>query len=197
MLTELVQHVVRREPDFDGFDVSAEVDRLFSFHFPLFLSELLDEVAGGRSNRVLAEWAEAFDWIAGTTRLVGKAMVSALDTGKLETAAKAAKKAGKTETAKWLERLKADWRPVRAWIDGVVVYGHGDDDYGYQSDHEANVAAGKEKRAPLGEMHGMIPLHPKLVETMQAGGWTWLVDQTEAKDFMHFEDRAAFAALKQ
>ena len=43
----------------------------------------------------------------------------------------------------------------------------------------------------------MIPLHPKLVETLEAGGWTWLVDQTEAKDFMHFEDRAAFAALKR
>ena len=202
---ELFQHVVRRESSFSAFDVWAEKDskrwleanRLFNVHFPLFLAELLDDVKGGDSNTVFAEWAEAFDWIAGTTRLVGKAMVSALDTAKLETAAKAAKKAGKTETAKWLERLKADWRPVRAWIDGVVVYGHGDDDYGYQSDHEANVAAGKEKRAPLGEMHGMIPLHPKLVETMQAGGWTWLVDQTEAKDFMHFEDRAAFAALKR
>jgi hypothetical protein len=43
----------------------------------------------------------------------------------------------------------------------------------------------------------MIPLHPKLVETLEAGGWTWLVDLQHAKDFMHFEDRAALAALKR
>ncbi len=114
MLTELVQHVVRREPGFDGFDVSDEVDRLFSFHFPLFLSELLDEVAGGRSNRVLAEWAEAFDWISGTTRLVGQAMVGALDADQLRAASAAA---SDPETAAWLDRLAADWPQVRAWIE--------------------------------------------------------------------------------
>jgi hypothetical protein len=186
-----------------SFDVWAETDtqkwleanRLFNFHFPLFLSELLDDVKGDESNTVLAEWAEAFDWIAGTTTLVGRAMVSALDAGKLTTAAKAAKKASKSETAKWLERLAADWPQVRAWIDGVVVFRDGT--YANVADYEAKVAAGKEKRTPVGQLHGMIALHPKLVETMEAGGWTWLVDQTEAKDFMHFEDRAGFAAIKR
>ncbi len=70
---ELFQHVVRRESSFSAFDVWAEKDtnrwleanRLFNFHFPLFLSELLDDVKGGDSNTVLAEWGEAFDWIAG------------------------------------------------------------------------------------------------------------------------------------
>ena len=66
-----------------------------------------------------------------------------------------------------------------------------------QARSRAKVAASTEKRTPIGELNGMIPLHPKLVETMEAGGWTWLIDQTEAKDFMHFEDRAAFAALKR
>ncbi len=122
-------------------------------------------------------------------------MVSALDAGKLAAASKAAGKAGKTETAKWLDRLVKDWPQVRAWIEGVVVYRGGE--YASLSEHEQKVAAGKEKRTVAGELHGMIPIHPKLAETMEAGGWTWLVDQTEAKDFMHFEDRAAFAALKR
>ena len=43
----------------------------------------------------------------------------------------------------------------------------------------------------------MIPLHPKLVETMRRAAGRGSIDQTEAKDFMHFEDRAAFAALKR
>ena len=43
----------------------------------------------------------------------------------------------------------------------------------------------------------MLPLHPKLVETMLAGGWSWLIDQQHAKDLMHFEDRAAMKALKK
>jgi hypothetical protein len=200
---ELFQHVVRRDSGWSSFDVWAETDtqkwleanRLFNFHFPLFLAELLDDVKGGDANTVLAEWAEAFDWIAGTTTLVGRAMVSSVDAAQLGKSAKAAKKAGKTETAKWLERLVADWPQVRAWIDGVVVFRDGT--YANVADYEAKVGAGKEKRTPVGRLQGMIPLHPKLVETMEAGGWTWLVDQTEAKDFMHFEDRAAFTALKR
>ena len=69
--------------------------------------------------------------------------------------------------------------------------------WSYTSEHETRVAAGKEKREVKGELHGLISLHPKLVETLEAGGWTWLIDQTEAKDFMHFEDRKAFEAIKK
>jgi hypothetical protein len=49
-----------------------------------------------------------------------------------------------------------------------------------------------------GTLRGTVTVHPKLVETMIAGGWTWLVDyrHDDQKDFMHFEDRAAQAALK-
>ena len=92
---ELFEHVVRREPAFAhstpgrGGRERLEADRLFAFHFPLFLSELLDEVEGGDSHTVLAEWAEAFDWIAGTTTL-GRAMVAGLDAADLAAAAAAA-----------------------------------------------------------------------------------------------------------
>jgi hypothetical protein len=115
---ELFQHVVRRDPGFSGFDVSAETDierwieadRRFNFHFPLFLSELLDAAGGGGSNTVLAEWGEALDPIAGTTMLVGRAMVASLDAGQLRAAARSAG----ADTAAWLDRVADDWPSIRA-----------------------------------------------------------------------------------
>jgi hypothetical protein len=200
---ELFAHVVARESGWGSWDGWAETDakkwleasRLFNVHFPLFLSELLDDVKGGNANTALAEWGEALDWMADTTAMVGRMMVGAQDAGKLRTAAAAAKKAGKADTAKWLEKTAADWGAVRAWIEGVVMYDS--EHWAYVSEHRAKADAGKEKRKPIGELHGMIPLPPKLVETLQAGGWTWLVDFQHAKDFMHFEDRTAFNALKR
>jgi hypothetical protein len=112
--SELFEHVVRRAPG-SGDDP----DRRFAFHFPLFLAELLDDVEGGDSNTVLAEWGEAFDWIAGTTTLVGQAMVSGLDAERVRAAAETARTAGKDETGEWLERIAAGWPQVRALIEGA------------------------------------------------------------------------------
>ncbi|MDA0166551.1 hypothetical protein OM076_40180 [Solirubrobacter ginsenosidimutans] len=200
---ELFAHVVGRESGWGSWDGWAEKDtkkwleasRLFNVHFPLFLSELLDDVKGGNSNTALAQWGEALDWMADTTGMVGRMLVGSQDATKLRTAAKAAEKAGKPITAKWLEKTADDWPAIRGWIEGVVMYDT--EHWAYVSEHRAKVAAGTEKRTPKGELHGMIPLHPKLVETLEAGGWTWLVDLQHAKDFMHFEDRAAFAALQR
>jgi hypothetical protein len=200
---ELFAHVVGRESGWGSWDGWAEkntqkwleASRLFNVHFPLFLSELLDDVKGGNANTALAQWGESLDWMADTTGMVGRMLVGSQDAGKLRSAAAAAKKAGKADTAKWLEKTAADWPAVRGWIEGVVMYDS--EHWAYASEHKAKVAAGKEKRKPLGELHGMIPLHPKLVETLEAGGWTWLVDFQHAKDFMHFEDRTAFNALKR
>jgi hypothetical protein len=133
--------------------------------------------------------------MADTTGMVGRMMVGSQDAAKLRTAAATAKKAGKATTAQWLEKTADDWSAVRGWIEGVVMYDS--EHWAYVSEHRAKAAAGKEKRKPVGELHGMIALHPNLVETLEAGGWTWLVDFQHAKDFMHFEDRAAFAALKR
>ena len=200
---ELIAKVVKRESGWSSWDPWAETDSddwleasdLFNFHFPKFLSELLDDALGGTANTSLAEFGEAFDWLGGT-QAVGELMVGDQNPKMLRDAAKKAKKDKKAETAKWLERVADNWTPVRAWIEGVVMY-KGSDAWSFTSDHEKRVAAGKEKRAVKGELHGLIPLHPKLVETLEAGGWTWLIDQTEAKDFMHFEDRKAFEAIKK
>jgi hypothetical protein len=198
---ELIAKVAKRESGWASWDPWKETgtakwleaSRLFNRHFPKFLSELLDDALGGSANTDLANFGEAFDWLGGT-QAVGELMVAEQDPKKLRAAAAKAKKDKKAETAKWLERVAADWLHVRAWIEGVVMYEKGG--WSFTSEHEGRVAAGKEKRAVKGELHGLIPLHPKLVETLEAGGWTWLIDQTEAKDFMHFEDRKAFEALK-
>jgi len=199
---ELIAKVVKRESGWSSWDPWAETDSdkwleasdLFNQHFPMFLSELLDDALGGAANKDLAAFGEAFDWLGGT-QAVGELMVAQQDPKKLRDAAKKAKKDKKDETAKWLERVAGDWTQVRAWIEGVVMYKKGG--WSYTSEHEKRVSEGKEKRAVAGELHGIIPLHPKLVETLEAGGWTWLIDYTEAKDFMHFEDRKAFEAIKK
>jgi hypothetical protein len=109
--SELFAHVIARASP----DAPEDPERRFAFNFPLFLSELLDDVDGGDSHTVLAEWAEAFDPIAGTTTLVGRAMVSALDAGRLRAAAA---RANDRETARRLELLAAEWPQVRARIEG-------------------------------------------------------------------------------
>ena len=153
---ELFQHVVRRESSFGAFDVWAEKDskswleanRLFNFHFPLFLAELLDDVKGGDSNTVFARVGRGvgLDRRDDEAGRQGDGLVARH--GKARTAAKAAKKAGKTETAKWLERLKADWRQCAAGSRASSMYGRETEALRLMSRHEANVAAGKEKRTP-------------------------------------------------
>ena len=199
---ELIAKVVALESGWASWDPWKETDtdkwleasRLFNRHFALFLSQLLDDALGGSANTDLANFGEAFGLIGGQ-QVVAELMVGEQDPKKLRTAAAKAKKDKKAETAKWLERVAGDWSHVRAWIEGVVMYEKGG--WSYTSEHEGRMAAGKEKRAVKGELHGLIPLHPKLVETLEAGGWTWLIDSTEAKDFMHFEDRKAFEAIKK
>jgi hypothetical protein len=78
----------------------------------MFLSSLLDEVEGGRTNTVLAEWGDAYGW----STLVGQAMVASLDEGKLTAAADAARAADKEMTAEWLELIAADWPRISGQI---------------------------------------------------------------------------------
>ena len=150
---------------------------------------MLDDAGGGNANTALARWGEALDWMVDTNSMVGRMLVSSQDEAKLRTAAAVARKAGKAETARLLELTAADWHAVRGWIEGVAMYDA--ERWAYVSEHRAKVAAGRETRTPAGELHGMIALHPKLVETLEAGGWTWCVDTRDAKAFMRFEDRGA------
>ena len=114
-----------------------EASDLFNHHFPKFLGELLDDALGGTANTELAEFGELLGWLGGT-QAVGRAMVAEQDPKKLRTAAKAATKAKKAETAKWLERVAGDWTRIRAWIEGVVMYKKGG--WSYTSEHETRVA---------------------------------------------------------
>jgi hypothetical protein len=194
--------VVRREPKWDKWDPWAEMDakdwlaanELFEKHFPGYFAALLDDALGGTEHKTVAQLGEALDWLGGLD-IAGELLVAKHTKKSVEAAAKKAAKAGKKATAAELTNLAADWGSIRAWIEGIVMYKDGE--WAYKADHEKRVADGKEKRAVKGEMEGMIPLHPKLVETMLAGGWSWLIDQQHAKDLMHFEDRAAMQKLKK
>jgi hypothetical protein len=201
-LLNIFATVVRRESGWDKWDPWAEMDakdwleanELFEKHFPAYFAALLDDALGGTENKAVADVGEAFAWFGGR-EVAGEHLVSKHDRKSLEAAAKKAKKAGKTATATQLSDLAADWGSIRAWIEGIVVYTNGE--WAYKADHEKRVAEGKEKRTVKGVLEGMLPLHPKLVETMLAGGWSWLIDQQHAKDLMHFEDRAAMTKLKK
>ena len=200
---ELVAKVVKRESGWSSWDPWAETDSdkwleasdLFNYHFAKFLSELLDDALGGTANTSLAEFGEAFDWLGGTAggrrahgRRAGPEEAARRrqegqegQEGRDRQVARARRR--RLDPGPRLDRGRRDVQEGRPWS--------------YTSEHEKRVAAGKEKRAVKGELHGLIPLHPKLVETLEAGGWTWLIDSTEAKDFMHFEDRKAFEAIKK
>jgi hypothetical protein len=78
----------------------------------LFLSSLLDDVEGGRTNTALAEWGEAY----GFSSLVDEAMVTSLDASRLESGARKARAIGKPMTAEWLELLAEDWPQISAAV---------------------------------------------------------------------------------
>jgi hypothetical protein len=68
-------------------------------------------------------------------------LVGSNDASKLRIAAKAADKAGKADTAKWLTKTADDWPAVRGWIEGVVMYDT--EHWAYVSEHRANVGRGQ------------------------------------------------------
>jgi hypothetical protein len=213
-LMSLFQKVVQLEPAWKGYDPWKERDpqkildssKKFNERFPAYLAELLDDALGeGWSGTAelagllapfipFAEIATIKDVLK--SLVVGPGLVKAIDPKQLEKAAKAADKAKKSATAKALRAVAKDWSVLRAWVEGVVVYKDkkGHEQWAYASDYEK-----EHPGADPAVMRGMVSLHPKLVEVMQAGGWTWLVDykHDDQKDFMHFEDRAAQAALKK
>jgi hypothetical protein len=114
----------------------------------------------------------------------------------LKRAAKKAATAHKAAMASALTDLSdADtWKAVRGWVEGVVKTGRtarGEDVFEIQSDFDND----PNHPANLGTLQGMISLHPALVMSLTESGWTWLVQSHTEKDFMHFEDRTAEAAL--
>ncbi len=201
-LMELFARVVRLDPALASYDpwktekreaIVAASDA-FNARFPAYLAGLLDDALGGNTYSVLTGSVLAMFIDE------GRMLTSMVDPALLDRAIAAAEKAAKPGTKKSLEAVKADWGHIRAWIEGIVVYkkkGDDDKDWAYASEHEAAVAGGTEKRAVKGRLQGMLPLHPKLIETMEATGWEWLVHSQHAKDLMHFQDSEAEAKLKK
>lgn len=218
-LMKLFQHVVVLDSGWKDYDPWKEEDaskileasERFNRHFPRFLAGLLDDALGkgwdpARENAA-ADWSKTISDVMGflvsesqartfveqvQQLMLGPELLQKVDPALLKRAVKAAKKAGKTDTAAWLQRIARGWTAVRAWVEGIVVYKKRGE-WAYQSEHEKKPPS----TAPevKGTLKGMVSLNETMVDVLQKGGWTWLVDHT--KDYMHFEDRAARAAIKK
>jgi hypothetical protein len=212
-LMELFQKVVRLDPAFKDYDPWKERDpdkilessKKFNERFPRYLLDLIDEAFGAESGAsqlagALQTFVPFFDITtikdALKSMVLGPELVETVTPKMLEEAAKAATKAKKPATAEALRAVAKDWSVLRAWIEGTVGWKdkEGKEHWAYASDYKKD-HPGEDPAV----MQGMVSLHPKLVSTLRAGGWTWLVDYHDnaQKDFMHFEDRAAQAALKK
>lgn len=210
-MMSLVEQVVGDDADWKDYDPWTEQDhdrilaasQRFNARFPPYLADLLDQALGRRwrSDRLPVggpadkEPASTMDWILQQIRnltLESGLLVQIVTPGLLAKAAKQATKDGDADLAKRLKRVEAHWSKIRAWVEGIVVHGrvNGELQWSYASEYEQKT----DKPAAMGRVQGMVSLHPKLVECLREGGWTWLVDHT--KDYMHFEDRDAQKALE-
>jgi hypothetical protein len=215
-IMSLVQQVVGDDADWKDYDpwLERDPDRIlaaserFNARFPRYLADLLDQALGRRwrtdqlpvGSAADQEPTGIIDWLLHQLRdltLHSGLLVQIVKPDLLSKAAKQAESDGNTDLAKRLRRVEIHWSKIRAWVEGIVVEGrdkNGELVWSYASEYEQT----DEKKAPMGRMQGMVSLHPKLVESLREGGWSWLVDyrHNDEKDYMHFEDHDAQEALK-
>jgi len=214
-IMSLVKQVVGDDADWKGYDPWLERDhdrileasRRFNARFPPYLAGLLDRALGRRwrsdqlpvGGRADQEPSGIIDRLLHQLRdltLESGLLVQIVTPELISKAAKRAKKSGESDLEKRLARVETHWSKIRAWVEGIVVYQReiNGKDWAYASEY-AQLA---DKPDIKGRLHGMVSLHPKLVECLREGGWSWLVDyrHNDQKDYMHFEDRDAQEALK-
>jgi hypothetical protein len=175
---------------FAGFDVWTERDR----------DRLL--IASERFNRFFPDYLLDLVVTAAPTKTPAPtaATVMALSAKDLKALAKLATKAKQADVAASLKQIAEVWSEVRAWVGGYVITNKvkgGEKQGMLRSEFDAKRAKDP-SLAAVGELKGMISLHPALVKALTEGGWSWMVDyrHDDEKDFMHFEDRTAEAGLK-
>jgi hypothetical protein len=181
-LLNLVKEVVRGEKGWDRYDPWSEkqpgrileASTLFNQRVHEFLRDALQEA--------LPDEADSLKEQAIDEALLNRAVAAA------------AKNKLKSAATEWLKIALAHWKTIRAWTEGIVIYDYQHERWDYQSEYDKKQKAGKKIPKVQGTLKGMVTLHPTLVETMIAGGWSWLVDK--AKDYMHFEDRKAYQGVK-
>ncbi len=193
-LLAFVQKVVRTDPTLADFDIwkskgqtQLDASKAFGRLFPGYLQSLLDPDAaasaddknkaspGAGAPSTTSDAPEKGAETDGAATPVDDEApaepgldLSAVTAASLKRARKKEKdKARKAE----LQLVKDNLRVLKAWVLGTTV---------------------KKK-----ELVGMVPLHEKLLEVMTTGGWSWGGDWSSAKDYMHFEDKAAMKSLKK
>lgn len=214
-IMSLVQQVVGDDQDWKDYDPWLERDhdrilaasKRFNARFPLYLADLLDRALGRRwrsdqlpiGGPADQEPIGIINWLLSRLRdltLESGLLMQIVTPDLISKAAKQAKKSGDSDLEQRLLRVKTHWSKIRAWVEGIVVYKRevNGKDWAYASEYERLA----DKPDIKGRLQGMVSLHPKLVESLREGGWSWLVDyrHNDQKDYMHFEDRDAQEALK-
>jgi hypothetical protein len=178
-----VQEIIRTDPahrDFAIFRSTGQAQwegaQAFNRRFPLYLAELLDlQVPRLTPEAVLNPLGSVPAMLAqvvrdyGTGEILDKVTIADLD--------KAIKDTSDVNKKAKLRKVKQYWPYTRAWIRGSMV-----DD----------VQARTQKK-----LVGMIPIHEQLLQVFLDAGWSWGGDWQETKDYMHFEDLEAMAAVKR
>ena len=127
------------------------------------------------------------------------ASVMTLSAADLKRLARRARVAGHADVATSLTAIANTWFEIRAWVTGYVWtnrFRRGER-VGMLKDDFTTAKAADPTLQNVGEMFGMISLHPAIVKALTENGWSWLVDYAHdnEKDFMHFEDRTAQAGM--
>lgn len=184
LLTELVQPVVQTDPAFAEFDIKRdagmrqlEASQVFNERFPGYLANLLDlgDDAGQLDQYLTFEKSIAAyaGYFRGLREQKARALFDSIDETKLSEAIEAQEDSTKK---KQLRLIQSNWAALRAWLFGVSVRDRQEE---------------KDKRAV-----GMIPLHEDVLRLFLKNGWEWGGDWYDTKDYMHFEDREAFAEVQ-
>lgn len=191
LLTELVEPVVRLDPNFADFEIDKDkgerqldASRIFNERFPLFLAELMGRDENSEALRGADAAIEAAHYMpfpvgnATAVALLFKEqhaldLFNSVSDSDLEAAIKEQKNATKK---KQLKLIRANWSALRAWLFGAKVKDEAED--------------------TTKEIKGMIPLRKDVLMMFLDTGWDWGGDWSDEKDYMHFEDREALAKVK-
>jgi hypothetical protein len=183
LLTDLVQPVVRTDPAFAQFDITADAglrqlqaSQVFNERFPAYLANLLDLGADAKELDQYLGFEKSIGAYAAYFRTLreqkARTLFDGIDDKMLSKAIKAQKDATKKTQ---LQLIQSNWGALRAWVFGTTV----------RDEKEK-----KDKRAV-----GMIPLREDVLKMFLDTGWGWGGDWKSTKDYMHFEDLDALSQV--
>ncbi len=171
---EFVQEVVRMDPRYATYDLFAsrtdllhwDAAAMFNVLFPPWLEGLVAQ-ANGRTVVSAAPSTATFTASPQPARALSVTRVDVQRGSAVAT---------DRDIRSKLALVLREWESIQAWLYGAPV-------------------TADDGRA-LGTLVGLVPMDRRFVELMIGAGWNWGGNWRGSKDFMHFEDRDAFASLR-